>query len=199
MSRFKKKKNEMLRVCRDHRESLLCLHASGRGFCCTCRRPSINVLSVHDGQHDRVAEVWRRCERHCNRDIVPACGGQDSSASVAACAPFQLAFSTRAGVDCVGHAVRAATDAHPMTTVLSVDGIGAYDHVYCVAMMSELLEVPSLRHLLSFVTGVWFRHVLFVARCRQAKAQDPPTRRGRTRRPTVANVVLSRHSQRVGG
>ena len=68
--------------------------------------------------------------------------------------PFQLAFSTRAGVDCVGHAVRAATDANPMTTVLSVDGIGAYDHVYRVAMMSKHLAVTSLRHLLPFVTGV---------------------------------------------
>ena len=38
-----------------------------------------------------------------------------------------------------------------MTTVLSVDGIGAYDHVQRAAMMSKLLEVPSLRHLLPFV------------------------------------------------
>ena len=38
-----------------------------------------------------------------------------------------------------------------MTTVLSVDGIGAYDHVYRAAMMSKLLEVSSLRHLLPFV------------------------------------------------
>ena len=40
---------------------------------------------------------------------------------------------------------------NPMTTVLLVDGIGAYDHVYRVSMMSKLLEVPSLRHLLPFV------------------------------------------------
>ena len=69
----------------------------------------------------------------------------------AGCAPFQFALSTRAGVDFVGHAVRAATDASPMTTVLSWDGIGAYDHVYHAAMMSTLLEVPSLCHLLPFV------------------------------------------------
>ena len=47
----------------------------------------------------------------------------------AECAPFQCALSTRAGTDCVGHMLRAATDAHPNLTVLSVDGIGAYDHV----------------------------------------------------------------------
>ena len=69
----------------------------------------------------------------------------------AGCAPLQFALSTRAGVDCVGHAVRAATDASPMTTVLSVDGIGPYDHVYHTAMMSTLLEITSLCHLLPFV------------------------------------------------
>ena len=45
------------------------------------------------------------------------------------CAPFQYALSTRAGTDCVGHMLWAATDANPNLTVLSIDGIGAYDHV----------------------------------------------------------------------
>ena len=69
-----------------------------------------------------------------------------------ACSPFQFALSTRAGVDCVGHAVRAATDADPRATVLSIDGIGAYDHVLRSAMMSKkLLDVPGLQGLLPFV------------------------------------------------
>ena len=60
----------------------------------------------------------------------------------AECAPFQCALSTRAGTDCVGHLLRAATDADPEATVLSVDGIGAYDHVHRAAMLSRLLEMP---------------------------------------------------------
>ena len=44
------------------------------------------------------------------------------------CAPFQFALSTRAGTD--RHAVRVVTDNDPEMTVLSIDGIGAYDHVY---------------------------------------------------------------------
>ena len=68
-----------------------------------------------------------------------------------ACSPFQFALSTRAGVDCVGHAVRVATDADHTATVLSVDGIGAYDHVFRASMMAKLLEVPRLRRLLPFV------------------------------------------------
>ena len=55
-------------------------------------------------------------------------------------------------MDCVvGHAVRAVTDANLEATVLSIDGIGAYDHVYRSAMMARLLEVTSLHGLLPFV------------------------------------------------
>ena len=53
-------------------------------------------------------------------------------------APFQHALSTRAGTDCVGHMLRAATDAEPTATVLSVDGIGASDHVHRAAMLGRL-------------------------------------------------------------
>ena len=40
------------------------------------------------------------------------------------CLFFQFAQSTGAGVDCVGHAVRGATDENPEATVLSIDGVG---------------------------------------------------------------------------
>ena len=73
---------------------------------------------------------------------------QFGKAVEATCAPFQFALSTRAGTDCVGHAIRAVTDANPMCTVLSIDGIGAYDHVYRSAMLAKLHEVPSLQGLL---------------------------------------------------
>ena len=35
-----------------------------------------------------------------------------------ACEPFQFALSTRAGADCVGHAVRVVTDHDPKMTVV---------------------------------------------------------------------------------
>ena len=59
--------------------------------------------------------------------------------------------SPRAGVDCVGHTTRAATDDNPRVTVLSVDGVGAYDHVLRATMLSKLREVPGLQSLLPFV------------------------------------------------
>ena len=72
-------------------------------------------------------------------------------ANSATCAPFQFALSTRAGRDCVGHGIRALTDADPTATVLSIDGIGEYDHVLRSAMMSKLHAVPCLRGLLPFI------------------------------------------------
>ena len=72
-----------------------------------------------------------------------------------ACSPFQSALSTRVRVDCVGHAVWAGTDADHSATVLSVDGIGSYDHVFQVSMLTKLLEVPRLRKLLPFVRNTY--------------------------------------------
>ena len=47
-----------------------------------------------------------------------------------------------------------------IATVLSVDGIGAYDHVYRAAMLSRLMQMPEPRSLLPFV-----RLAVHVARC----------------------------------
>ena len=65
----------------------------------------------------------------------------------ASCVPFQVALSTRAGVDCVGHTIRAATDDNPRMTVLSVDGVGAYDHVLRATMLSKLRGTHHLHHI----------------------------------------------------
>ena len=56
-----------------------------------------------------------------------------------ATAPFQYALSTRAGCECIAHAIQAMTDANPRCTVLSVDGIGAYD-ISRRAMLSGLVR-----------------------------------------------------------
>ena len=59
------------------------------------------------------------------------------------CAPYQFAMSIRAGTDCVGHAIRATTDHNPRTTVLSIDGVGAYDHVSRVVAFRPECLFPS--------------------------------------------------------
>ena len=67
-----------------------------------------------------------------------------------ACASFQFALSARAVTD-LGHAVRVVTYHDPEMTVLSIDGIGAYDHVHRSSILSKLHEDPSLRSMLPFV------------------------------------------------
>ena len=62
-------------------------------------------------------------------------------------------WSTRAETDC---AARVVND-DPEMTVLSMDGIGACDHVYRASILAKMHEVPSLRPLLLFVrqTYAW--------------------------------------------
>ena len=58
-----------------------------------------------------------------------------------ATSPFQYALSTRAGCECIAHALQALTEANPEATILSVDGIGAFDLVSRGAMLQGLCDV----------------------------------------------------------
>ena len=69
-----------------------------------------------------------------------------------ATAPFQHALSTRAGCECVAHALQALTDADPRATILSVDGISAYDSISRVAMLRGLQRMEGGDALLPFVS-----------------------------------------------
>ena len=46
-----------------------------------------------------------------------------------ACLPFQFALSTKAGTDCVSRMVRVLTELDSQKTIVSIDGIGAFDHI----------------------------------------------------------------------
>ena len=48
------------------------------------------------------------------RLVAKSLARQFSDEVESACSPFQFALSTRAGTDCVGHAIRAPTDANPL-------------------------------------------------------------------------------------
>ena len=54
--------------------------------------------------------------------------------------PFQFALSTESGRECVAHIAQAMTDLDPTTTLLSVDGIGAFDLISREAMLQGLME-----------------------------------------------------------
>ena len=67
-----------------------------------------------------------------------------------ACLPHQFGLSTRVGTEAVNRPLRAATEANPRATVLSVDAVGAFDHVARGAMLDALLANPELQPLLPY-------------------------------------------------
>ena len=69
----------------------------------------------------------------------------------AATAPFQFALSTKAGCECVPHTLQALCEMNPEATVVSVDGIGAFDLVSRRAMLEGLHAIPGGAEALPFV------------------------------------------------
>ena len=67
-----------------------------------------------------------------------------------ACLPYQFALSTRAGTEALARAIRAATEMDPRVTVVSIDGIGAFDHIRRSGMLSGLHANPDLQGVLPY-------------------------------------------------
>ena len=57
--------------------------------------------------------------------------------------PLLLAsmLSTRAGSECIAHVIQGLTELKPEATVLSIDGISAYDQISRAAMMDGLFSL----------------------------------------------------------
>ena len=92
-----------------------------------------------------VGDVFRR--------LVARTRAQQLNAAVErATSPFQYALTTRAGVECVAHVVQTLTDLDPGATVLSVDGVGAFDLISRGAMLQGLRGVEGREAALPFVS-----------------------------------------------
>ena len=107
-----------------------------------------------------------------------------------ACSPFQFALSTMAGVDCVGHAVRVATEADAEAIVLSIEGIGAHDHVHRSAMLNKLLEIPGLRGLLPFVRAIYGQPTCYKWKDLDGVQHDVYQQEGDPLMPLLFNVAI---------
>ena len=68
-----------------------------------------------------------------------------------ATAPCQYALSTRAGCICVAHVLQALTDLDPEATILSIDGISAYELISRRAMLTGLAGVDGGGQVVPFV------------------------------------------------
>ena len=102
------------------------------------------------------------------RRLVARTTAQQLRAAVEeATAPFQYALLTRSGGDCVAHAVQALTEADPSNTILSVDGVGAFDLVVSRgAMMSRLLRMEGGGAVLPFVRQFYGRPSCYLWVCK---------------------------------
>ena len=116
--------NEMLRVCLDDPELLHLITAAAEDFARGATPPCVShmfTMATMTALHKKDGGVRGIATGTTFRRLVAKTLARQFSKDVeAACAPFQFALSTRAGVDCVGHSVRAATDGNPELTVLSI-------------------------------------------------------------------------------
>eukprot|EP00959_Pyramimonas_sp_CCMP1952_P418202 8761534-Pyramimonas_sp.AAC.1 len=67
---------------------------------------------------------------------------------MAATFPFQCALQTKSGTEAIARILHYLTDADPDAVVLSLDGIGAFDHVKRAAFLRKLRYSPTQEHLL---------------------------------------------------
>ena len=70
--------------------------------------------------------------------------------------------STRAGTDCVARVVRLLTELDPKKTLLSINGIGAFDHIKRKSMLEALHNNPALAPLLPFVRTFYGKNSTYV-------------------------------------
>ena len=77
---------------------------------------------------------------------------------------FQFALSTKAGSECIAHVAQALTDMDANATLLSVDGIGAFDLVSRGAMMRGLMDVEGGGSVLPFVRQFYGTPSILVGR-----------------------------------
>ena len=91
-----------------------------------------------------VSDVLRRL-------VARTIAKQYAEAAEKATAPFQYALRTRAGCECVAHVLQTLTDLDPNATILSIDGVGAFDLVSRNAMMEGLLRMEGGDRILPFV------------------------------------------------
>ena len=85
------------------------------------------------------------------RFVARTMSQQLSKAAELATAPHQYALSTRAGCECVAHALQGLVELDPDSTVVSIDGISAYDLMSRESMMTGLFRMEGGSAVLPFI------------------------------------------------
>ena len=85
------------------------------------------------------------------RLAAPCFAQQKAAAFQEACSSLQFALSTRSGAESVVRLLTAALELDPASTLVSVDGVGAFDTMSRQAMLQGLLRVPGANQCLPVV------------------------------------------------
>ena len=72
-----------------------------------------------------------------------------------ATALYQYALRTRAGCECIAHALQGLCDVDPNATIISIDGIGAFDQISRAAMLEGLMNVEGGGQAIPFVRSFY--------------------------------------------
>ncbi len=113
-------------------------------------------------------------------------------------APFQFALQTKAGTDALAHAIRFLTDHDEHAVVVSLDGIGAFDHLRRAAFFNKLLACEELKPLLPLVTARCGTTSRFSMASRERRPNHHRTgRRRRAGMPIDARALRPRSARRA--
>ena len=96
-----------------------------------------------------------------------------------ATAPFQYALTTKAGCECVAHVLQTITDLDNRATVVSIDGVGAYDLISRNAMMEGLLRMEQGDQILPFARCFYGNPSTYLWEDETGNVQDIPQGEGR--------------------
>ena len=92
------------------------------------------------------------CTGHLLRRIVARTLAQKHRQEIEeATSPEQLAMGSRSGMDLATLTARSALELDPDLVLISIDGVGAYDHISRKAMFDALNELPAAREMLPFL------------------------------------------------
>ena len=72
---------------------------------------------------------------------------------------FRDALSTRVGCECIAYVIQTLTGIDEEATVVSIDGVGAFDLISRNAMLQALLEIDGGDQIMPFVRQLYGRHI----------------------------------------
>ena len=73
-----------------------------------------------------------------------------------------FSMSTRAGTECVAHALQALSELDPRATIVSIDGVSAFDLISRRAMMEAFMEQEVGSQILPFVRKFYGDHSTYL-------------------------------------